>query len=461
VTENTPLPAPPPGYTFDPPSYDPAIGKVTITAKGGEYTVTVKNELTRTSPDSATLKFFKTLGNVDSATVPTTYVIKYDCGTNHPKGSVTVTANSATSVDVIVDLYDATGNLITPSPFTCMFSEDAQTPIPGYTWATPVVTPTSAIIPTNLVAGAVTVTAANSITRDRGTIIVIKNAQPREGQFTFTTTGTGYQGVTLTGATTNSGNINSQTLDTGTYTVSESTQLSWILTGIGGGLPVNPDDPLNTKFYCTVTVVGSDTSVGIGDLLTASAAITLGKNDTVTCTFENTGAGATRTQGFWATHTPLAKIAWFGGTFGTKVVHTFPGVAATTGIMNTTLCNPVKKDINDLPKLMGGFWSDISKTTLGKKRSALDQARMQLLQQLLAAELNASAFGALPSGGSTMFNQWEAAYCGSDAKAISTAQGQAAAFNSRGDTTTFTPGTSADSKNARAIANRAYWDVLP
>ena len=38
---------------------------------------------------------------------------------------------------------------------------------------------------------------------------------------------------------------------------------------------------------------------------------------------------ATRTQGFWSTHTPLANIAWFGGTaFG----HTFPGVAGTSGI---------------------------------------------------------------------------------------------------------------------------------
>jgi hypothetical protein len=60
-----------------------------------------------------------------------------------------------------------------------------------------------------------------------------------------------------------------------------------------------------------------------------------------------------------------------------------------------------------------------------------------------------------------MFAQWEAAYCGTNISAISTAQGQAASFNSGGDSGTFTPGTSADSKNARAIANMAYWDNLP
>jgi hypothetical protein len=38
---------------------------------------------------------------------------------------------------------------------------------------------------------------------------------------------------------------------------------------------------------------------------------------------------------------------------------------------------------------------------------------------------------------------------------------QAATFNNSGDSGMFTPGTSADSKNARAIANRIFWDVLP
>jgi hypothetical protein len=169
--------------------------------------------------------------------------------------------------------------------------------------------------------------------------------------------------------------------------------------------------------------------------------------------FENTGQGVTRTQGFWATHTPLASIAWFGGTaFG----HTFPGVAGVPAIGDRTLCG---RPIDTLGKLMGGFWSDVSKTSTGGKRSSLDQARMQLLQQLLAAELNASAFGSAPSSGT--FAAWETAYCGTSASAIKTAQQQAASFNTAGDSGVFTPGTSADSKNARAVANYAFWDILP
>ena len=79
---------------------------------------------------------------------------------------------------------------------------------------------------------------------------------------------------------------------------------------------------------------------------------------------------------------------------------------------------------------MGAFWSGISKKSTGAKRSNLDQARMQLLQQLIAAELNASAFGTQPSVGS--FAAWESAYCGTNKGAINTAQSQAASFNTAG-----------------------------
>ena len=279
-----------------------------------------------------------------------------------------------------------------------------------------------------------------------GVIRVIKDAKPATGSFSFTTTGAGYLGFTLTGDTTNNGNVNEQTLNAGTYTVQEGTQLGWILTGIGGS-----SDP-NTPYNCTV--IGSGGSSGVGDLNTQTATIDLKIGDTVVCIFENTGQGATRTQGFWATHTPLANIAWFGGTaFG----HTFPGVASVTGIGDTLICG---RPIDTLAKLMGGFWSSISKTSTGAKRSTLDQARMQLLQQLLAAELNASAFGSVPAGGSGMFAQWESALCGTNITAIKTALNQAAAFNTQGDSAVFTPGVSADSKYARSIADYAFWNVI-
>jgi hypothetical protein len=286
-----------------------------------------------------------------------------------------------------------------------------------------------------------------TITNDdqAGHIIIRKITDPLESptSFDFDATGNGYVDFSLTGQT--GSNTNSQALDAGNYTVKEiNIPGGWVLTGIG--------DPANGN-NCVLTVTGSGTSTGTGDVNTSTATIHLGLGDTIRCTFENTGRGVTRTQGFWSTHTSLANIAWFGGSaFG----HTFPGVANTAGIGDTLLCG---RNIDTLGKLMGGFWSNVAKTTTGAKRSALDQARMQLLQQLLAAELNASAFGSSPGAGK--FAAWEAAYCGTDINAIRTALGQAAGFNESGDSAVFTPGTSADAKNAKAIANRVFWDVLP
>jgi hypothetical protein len=183
----------------------------------------------------------------------------------------------------------------------------------------------------------------------------------------------------------------------------------------------------------------------------------------VTCVFENTGNGVTRTQGFWATHPNLAIIAWNGGTTDTDPQHTFPGVTGTPGIGDKLLCGQpvVFPDLltQNSSDVMGGFWSDISKTSTSGKRNKTDNSRMSLLQQLIAAELNASAFGSNPGAGS--FNDWEAAFCSGNANDLSKAQQQAASFNSQGDNGTFTPGTSANSKLGRFLAKYSRWDILP
>ncbi|HET9083777.1 MAG TPA: hypothetical protein VFN41_05180, partial [Candidatus Limnocylindrales bacterium] len=192
-------------------------------------------------------------------------------------------------------------------------------------------------------------------------------------------------------------------------------------------------------------------STGSGSLLTQIASITLKNGDTVTCVFENTSPQTTRTQGFWATHPDLAHAAWFGGDAGG---HHFDGVAAKLG--DATLCG---RTIATDAQLMGAFWSSISKKTNDDKRSSLDQARMQLLQQLIAAELNSSAFNSTPSTGS--FTAWESAFCGTNQNSIKTAASQAASFNEAGDSGAFTPGMSADAKTAKSIADKGFWDKLP
>lgn len=280
-----------------------------------------------------------------------------------------------------------------------------------------------------------------------GTIVIIKNAKPASGTFAFTTTTTGsaYAGFSLTGSTSGGGNTITRTnLLPGTYTVKETSQTGWVLSGIGGS--TNPETP----YDCVVT--GTHGSTGSGNLGTQTATISLKAGDTVTCTFENTGVsqGATRTIGYWQTHWTLANVAWFGGSYQGK---NFTGIKNLLG--DTTVCRPV----DTLGRLMGGFWASIPKKTTGDSRTSLEQARMQLLQQLLGAELNYAAFGTLPAGGANTLKSWEAALCGTDVNAIKSAQGAADTFNNSGDSVTFSPGSSADPKGAKAVADLPYWNI--
>src|SRR5262249_10221293 len=147
------------------------------------------------------------------------------------------------------------------------------------------------------------------------TIIIRKITDPLDDptSFSFQTTGTGYNGFSITGVSAGGANINTQHVDAGSYTAVEDIIPGWILTGGGqhGGLT------------CELLVSGWGPSCGTGNTATRTASITLGIGDTIRCTFENTRqGGVTRTQGFWATHPNIANVAWFGGTWNGA---TFPG----------------------------------------------------------------------------------------------------------------------------------------
>ena len=65
---------------------------------------------------------------------------------------------------------------------------------------------------------------------------------------------------------------------------------------------------------------------------------------------------------------------------------------------------------------------------------------------MIAAELNASAFGSVPSNGS--FASWESAYCGTNTNDIKNAQQQSASFNTAGDSLVM------DTRDALAVVAR-------
>src|SRR5262249_39742764 len=143
-----------------------------------------------------------------------------------------------------------------------------------------------------------------------------------------------------------------------------------------------------------------------------------GWGDNVTCTFLNNGQLATRTQGFWATHTALANSVWNGTADQTR----FPGYTALGADAYLCTTSPITAVAAEAQnQVMGGFWAQISQISSGNgknaKRSDLDQARMQMLQQYLAAVLNVHAFG-YGHTRDAMLTAARAAYCGNNANAI-------------------------------------------
>lgn len=148
----------------------------------------------------------------------------------------------------------------------------------------------------------------------------------------------------------------------------------------------------------------------------------------------------TRTQGFWATHRAFTWGKW------------------TTEIIGS-------KTIDTAPKLFGAFWSNIAKTSKGKSRLALDQARIQLLQQLVAAILNVKTFGDDDSGtGTGLIAAGKAAFSGTNSALILSIALQLDAFNNWGGIEPLPVGMdpgSANSQEAQLIADKLFWDILP
>jgi hypothetical protein len=217
-------------------------------------------------------------------------------------------------------------------------------------------------------------------------------------------------------------------LNTGSYTVTETEPNAfWVLGGAS----------------CVVT--GTVTPV-TSNLSGAALSLVLTPGADVTCTFVNNKNSPTRTQGFWQTHTDytLTKFAaiapFFVGVNNPVVLGTHKGILTTTG------------------QLFGAFYSSIPKLTTGTQRTALDKARMQLLQQLVTAKLNCATFGC----STTIQGQIaaaDAAYAGTSASAILTSAGLMDAYNNSGDTIVIGNAGKATPKTSQGLADKAFWDL--
>jgi hypothetical protein len=189
---------------------------------------------------------------------------------------------------------------------------------------------------------------------------------------------------------------------------------------------------------CVVTGTSNVvTSSLVGTALTFNAA----PGADITCTFVNEKISPTRTQGFWQTHTAYTT---------SKFTSLFAA--------GMTIGNGVRKTIVSKEQLFGAWYSSIPKLTNGKQRTALDKARMTLLQQLVTAKLNCAAFGCT-AGVQTMIANADTAYSGTSASAILASSALVDAYNNSGDTVAIGNAGKATPKDSQNLANKAFWDT--
>lgn len=177
-----------------------------------------------------------------------------------------------------------------------------------------------------------------------------------------------------------------------------------------------------------------------------SATFTAAAGTNTACNVENTHNGATRTQGFWSTHTGFANDKW--GSVVAASANTLPCAGNPTITAIPTSGQNV---------LMGSFWSNISQTSTGTKRSALGKSRMQLLQQISAALLNRYGLGADDAG---RIATAISAYCGTSTTAITNQTGILSTWNQSGDNVPLTaPSQAATTQLSKSQANLIFWDT--
>jgi len=181
--------------------------------------------------------------------------------------------------------------------------------------------------------------------------------------------------------------------------------------------------------------------------VTNGMTVNLGLGKSVTCTFTNVKESPTRTQGFWQTHT-----AYTSSTFATffpagMTIGTAPHKGVITNVQSA-----------GQSQLFGAYYSNIAKTTTGSQRTAIDKARMQLLQQLVTAKLNCAAFGCSASI-QTMIANADTAYATGTAAQIIAAAGALDAYNNSGDTFTIGNAGKATPKTSQDYANKVFWNL--
>jgi len=179
---------------------------------------------------------------------------------------------------------------------------------------------------------------------------------------------------------------------------------------------------------------------------TRNVTINLKPGEDVTCTFVNEKQSPTRTLGFWQTHTAYTSSIFSTYFSGGMQIGSAPHKGVITNILSA-----------GQSQLFGAFYAPIAKTTTGAKRTPLEQARIQLLQQLVAAKLNCAAFGCQASV-QTLIANADTAYANDNKTNILISAGLLDNYNNSGDTIIIGNVGKATPQLSKGYANLIFWN---
>jgi hypothetical protein len=289
-----------------------------------------------------------------------------------------------------------------------------------------------------------TQTITNTIKKPNTTLSVISN--------TYETAPGG--NVVLTISDTNDGSV---PLSNNTVTITYSTTtvtLSKSSPEYVGGDTNNNNlmDPNETWTWNVSIIISTNTTINI----TGDGIDPLGNHVSPATGYQSEAGsvsirviGTTRTLGFWQTHTLFTSAIFNSSSPFFVGVNT----TSTTGTHKGILINP--------GQLLGGFYAPIAKISTGAKRQPDDQARITLLQQLLAAKLNCAAFNC----SATVQGQIaaaDAAYAAGNKGTIMSYVSILDSFNNSGDANAIPAGLPATGKatpkQSQAAADIKFWD---
>lgn len=227
--------------------------------------------------------------------------------------------------------------------------------------------------------------------------------------------------------TDGNGNYHFSELLPGIYQVCEIQKIGWTQS-----LP-------SSGFTCADGTNGYSITLGLGQILGGKDFGN--KKDSV----------ATRTYGFWKTHTQFTS-----GIFQSKLGGNMPiGSSPHKG-------NITNNQSAGNSQLFGAFYSSIPKKTNGSNRADIDKARIQLLQQLVAAKLNCAAFSCGTSI-QTLVTNADSAYATGTSSQMNTYAYQLNIYNNIGDSLPIPPSLgpvgSATPATSQNYANKVFWDA--